>query len=310
MKAKSALGGCLLLTFLIGCSEDNTSLNVQRDFEGITQRDEWGDTLAVDADDWVIVGPPSQYSNTPPTSIPYYRNFTPVGSYAGEANSLSIGAFPNPFMAGAGRLLIELILPAQTSINLHVEDESGNFNRILFDLDLSPGYYTIPWDGKDANGLLLAEGIYRIFLQATPYSSYGDVQIIVSTIPDPPGYAEYVQYAQEHYSQTEYLTYEYQVATNFGWDGQLGGGDVYSLPFSFWETLTYTEKFLYFPVYMNYDLDAASFYQYHYLLAYKHFQFGAGWPDDGDVGIVDTTKAQWQKSNAYHNTFVDLFEEP
>ncbi len=59
---------------------------------------------------------------------------------------------------------------------------------------------------------------------------------------------------------------------------------------------------------MNYDLQSATAYQYHYLLAYKHFQFGAGWPDEGDSGIPDTTRAEWQKANTYHNDYVEFFE--
>jgi hypothetical protein len=298
---------CSIL-FLAGCSEDDDSpTGPGRQFEGITERNEFGDTLSVDSDDWVIQGlVPPQSSGS--VRMPWFRDgkVVPGRDVALASDDYSIGAFPNPFIPGTGRLLIELVIPEETLVEIHIEDESGNVNITLWNSNLM-GAGILSWNGTDGDGNVLPDGNYRVYFEAGLVHSYGDVMIENALQPPPPSNEEYVIYAQQHFDYNEYVEYEYEVATTFGWDGVLGG-DVYDLPISTWQGLNYTERFSELPVFMNYDLTAADPFQYHYLLAYKHFQFGAGWPDDGDIGIVDTTRAYWQKTNSYHNTYVILYE--
>lgn len=303
----------LALIFIWGCGEEESPTSAVPGFTGITERDEWGDTLSVDTTDWVIVGGFPSYQSSGPIALPIYRDGKRlqggVNLELAEQPEYSIGAFPNPFIPGAGRLLISLVLPVDANVELHAEDASGEHNITIMDAPLPLGIHLISWDGKGVGGATLPEGIYRIFYQAGFVSGFGDVQIIISGVPDPPTNAAYVLYAQDYLDFTEYSAYEYSVATQFGWDGQPGGNDTYPSNQTAWSVLNYENKFSYLPVFMNYDLLSADSYQYHYLLAYKQFQFGAGWPDDGDVGIVDPNLPEWQKSNSYHNTYVDLFEQ-
>jgi hypothetical protein len=308
MKKLSLLLVFCSLLFIAGCSEDDDSpTGSGRQFEGITERNEFGDTLSVDSDDWVIQG------ITPPQSsgsilVPYFRDgkILPGRELNLASDDYSIGSFPNPFIPGAGRLLIDLVIPEESFVEIHVEDESGDVNVTLWSSNLV-GAGILSWNGADGNGDVLPNGIYRVFFQAGLVDSYGDVIVENALQPSPPANKEYVIYATQNFVYSDYVQYEYEVATTFGWDGVLGGS-VYDLPISTWQSLDYTQRFADLPVFMNYDLTAADPFQYHYLLAYKHFQFGAGWPDDGDIGVVDTTRADWQKTNTYHNSYVDLYE--
>jgi hypothetical protein len=302
-----------LALLLTSCSEEETPASPRRAFLGITERDEFGDTLSVDTTDWVITGLTG--SGSPATRLsmplPRFRDGVRLTGGAAEDSSAnqtySIGAFPNPFIPSAGRLIIELILPQNLDVQLHLEDEENQINLTLVDQTLPAGIHQIVWNGEDAGGSPLPSKIYRIFFDSPLVTSFGDVEIIVSGISDPPGNAQYVLYAQQHFDPLEYLQWEFETAVDFGPDGQSGGNDGYPLPFSTWQLLDYGEKFIYLPIFMNYDLNSAGSYQYYYLLAYKHFQFGAGWPDDGDIGVPDPSLPQWQKENVYHNNFVDLF---
>jgi len=302
--------GCVAL--LWGCEKDESpNLPAGRTFSGITERDEWGDTLSVDTTDWVIVGPVGS-AGIAPATLPCYRD----GKYLGERRvesgggqlDYSIGAYPNPFIAGAGRLLIDLVIPAEAPVEIHAEDESGQISAPVFALPTALGYYIITWSAQDSTGQRLPDGIYRIFFESGLVSSFGDVVVTLAQHPDPPTNQDYVVFAQEHYDESEYTAYEYWIATSYGPTGEWGGSNRYPLPISLWQLLTYPQKFQYLPAHMNYDLSAASLYQYHYLLAYKNYQFGAGWPDSLDIGITDSTKAWWQKENSDHNEFVEMFE--
>lgn len=308
MKNLSLLLVFCAFLFVIGCSEEDDSPAAPgRQFEGITERNEFGDTLSIDDDDWVIQGiaPPASSGTV---QLPYFRDgkVMPGREVAVASDDYSIGAFPNPFIPGAGRLLIELVIPEETFVEIHVEDESGDVNVTLWNSNLV-GTGILSWSGTDGNGDVLPNGIYRVFFEAGLVESYGDVMIEQALQTDPAANESYVLHAQQYFDYNDYVQYEYEVATTFGWDGELGG-DVYDLPISTWQSLDYTTRFADLPVFMNYDLTAADPFQYHYLLAYKHFQFGAGWPDDGDIGVIDTTQAHWQKTNSYHNDYVDLYE--
>ncbi len=304
---------CSVAFLLTDCSNEKNPVSSQRAFLGITERNEFGDTLSVDSTDWVIIGLTGTGPQTAafPALLPRFRNGVRLTGGTAEDSSAdldySIGAFPNPFIPSAGRLIIELSLPQNLDVFLHLGDEENLIHLTLVDQTLPAGVHQIVWNGEDAGGLPLQNGIYRIFFDSPLVTSFGDVEVVVSGNPDPPGNAQYVLYAQQYFDPLEYLEWEFETAVNFGWDGQIGGDDGYPLPFSAWQLLDYNEKFAYLPIFINYDLNSAGLYQRHFLLAYKHFQFGAGWPDDGDIGVPNPSLPQWQKENVYHNNFVDLF---
>lgn len=231
-----------------GCSENEAPTAPGRTFSGITQRNEWGDTLSVDSTDWVIVGGPLGASGNGPAVLPCYRNGKLIGQrIAGGGADLpgySIGAFPNPFIPQAGHLLIDLVLLAEVNVNLHLEDEPGQLSITLMDTTMPAGLHTISWNGEDASGQRLPDGIYRFFFNAIVVSSFGDVEVIESDHPDPAASEPYVLFAQEHYDSSQYAAWEYQTAVDFGADGELGGNDGYTFPQSAWSQLSYELRFL------------------------------------------------------------------
>jgi hypothetical protein len=276
------VGVSFFAVLICGCSAfDNSSEpSESRHFVGITERNEFGDTLSIDQEDWVVVG----------------------------FSGLSIGAFPNPFIPGAGRLLINLTLPVELNSSLYAVNESGSDSIILSDQVLSAGTHTLLWNGIDSSGNRLADGNYRIFFDAGMIHSFGDVTITLANFPDPPLNSNYVGYAQDFYDSTQYFNWEWQVARDFGPSGLLGGPNRYDGSFDSWQALSFLERFLFLPTFFNYDLRSSSPYQYHYLLAYKHFQFGAGWPSGGHYGVADTTNPEWQLGNYYHDIYVQAFQ--
>ena len=291
------------LIFLISSCDNNqsTGSNDSGDFSGITERNEWGDTLSVDPEDWVIVGNlvGDTVSSVLSDSIgpPY-----PLAT--------SIGAYPNPMIPGAGHVKIEFSIPMACSVEVRITDKDEQYAYLLFDGILLPaGIHRITFDAG-YNNSNLPNGIYRVFFTAKTsedtVTSFGDVQVELSNQPDPSADADFVLYAQNHFEMSQVDEYDYSVATTIGREG---GNSIFTGTFSEWSALVFWEKMDYLPQYYTYNLDNADPYQYHYLLAYKHRGFGAGWPDDGDLGIPDTTISYWQLENSYHDTYIVLYEQ-
>jgi len=69
---------------------------------------------------------------------------------------------PNPFGEGT---CIGYGLPIATRVSLNVYDVTGRVVRSLMDRELPAGSYTTVWDGKDARGRQLSNGIYFIRMQ-------------------------------------------------------------------------------------------------------------------------------------------------
>jgi hypothetical protein len=311
------LSAIALISVLVwGCSKDNpvTPPSPVRTFSGLTQRDEFGDTikvgdsLLIDPEDWVILTMPvgAVISETSgPTVIPkgmrvVQRETTSFG--------ITFGAFPNPFIPGTGRLLINLFLPDTMHLEMYIVNESGT-DSIVKAYGTYPGIadYIFPWDGTDGQGNTLPDGAYRVFLKAGTAHSYGDVEIMLSNPPDPPENVSYISAAQ-FYNFGDYLDWEWRIAGIYGQDGQMGGSDRYEGLFPQWSALPFEQRFAYLPVHFNYDLYAAKAYQYYYLLAYKNYQLGAGWPESGIYGQSDTTLAAFQYENVWHDNYVTAFE--
>ncbi|RJP77798.1 MAG: hypothetical protein C4524_07515 [Candidatus Zixiibacteriota bacterium] len=302
--------------FVMGCSEDETPTNggePPRQFTGITERDEFGDTLSVDSTDWALSGPLVQTASGGGSVLPRYRldldsrKVTPAG-IASTDDEVLLGAFPNPFIPRSGRLLIELVLPEPTPLKIWLENESGTLNLTLLDSTML-GAWLIGWNGYIGNGQYLSDGMYRFFFIVGPFTAHGDVEVIHSQDPDPADSVNYVEYAESYYTLDAYHDYEYLVASQYGPTGNYAGPDRFEGTQGLWVSLNFGQKFAYLPVFFNYDMEMAGGYQYHYLLAYKHFQLGAGWPMAGNTGVADTIKAQWQYNNTFHEAYVNLFEE-
>ena len=118
----------IFMLLLLGCSGDDSPTEPSRQFTGITERDEWGDTLAVDPEDWVILGdfnpPPASHSIT----LPRFRDGKPTGEevpFTTDDIEYSIGAFTNPFIPGTRRLIIDLVIPDLVDFFIHIEEEAS-----------------------------------------------------------------------------------------------------------------------------------------------------------------------------------------
>lgn len=104
-------------------------------------------------------------------------------------SSLSrVGAVPNPFTPnGDGvndKVMISLVVVKITepiSVKVFINRDPQTIVRTMNFVVIS-GVYQIQWDGKDENGLLVAPGIYRIFLQIGEEKTYGDVWVITEAL--------------------------------------------------------------------------------------------------------------------------------
>ena len=75
--------------------------------------------------------------------------------------------YPNPFNA---MTLIPFDLAFSGRVRLSVYDVLGRKVRTLVEGPMSPGHYTIPWDGRDDAGQPVASGWYVVRLQADTFS--------------------------------------------------------------------------------------------------------------------------------------------
>jgi hypothetical protein len=309
MKFTRILGlvSVFLLFLLLGCSKnDSPTSSAGRVFSGITQRDEFGDTLLIDPNDWVMVGMANSVPGGNLVTLPVYRNLSQVTGETGRSN-LSLGAFPNPFIPGAGHLLIQLVLPDPIQVNLYLVNGSGADSIVLANQFLPSGDYTFVWDGTNGSGVRVSDDIFRVYFTGGMAHCFGDVMTTLSNPADPPPNSWYVNYANSFYDSSAYYNWEWGVATNFGPSGVLGGVNRYSGSLQSWRAMNYLNRFLYLPVFINYDPRTASLFQYFHLLALKHFQFGAGWPVAGNYGSADSTRPEWQYSNYYHDDYLNAF---
>ena len=73
---------------------------------------------------------------------------------------------PNPFRS---RTLIRYSLAQETKVLLQVYDPAGRQVKTLVSSAQQPGRYTLPWNGTDDHGRLLANGIYFCRFKAGDY---------------------------------------------------------------------------------------------------------------------------------------------
>ncbi len=81
---------------------------------------------------------------------------------SGIPRALRLSVFPNPFRA-ASHLRWQLPVPGK--VRLSVFDVTGRSVRTLVDAELVAGDYSTAWDGRDANGRLVANGTYLYKLE-------------------------------------------------------------------------------------------------------------------------------------------------
>lgn len=74
MKAHNIILIGFVLALLAGCSKEDSPTTPGRVFSGITERNEWGDTLSVDPDDWVILGGFAPSAGGKTALLPQFRN--------------------------------------------------------------------------------------------------------------------------------------------------------------------------------------------------------------------------------------------
>ena len=71
--------------------------------------------------------------------------------------------WPNPFSTGTS---VRLDLPKDVQVKLGVYDVGGRLVKNLVDGTLPAGRYHLGWDGRDANGHVVASGVYFYSVQA------------------------------------------------------------------------------------------------------------------------------------------------
>lgn len=83
----------------------------------------------------------------------------------GAPSTYALGNFPNPFNP---ETRITFQLAADARVSLAIFNLRGQHLRELDKRHLLSGYYSITWDGTNANGVRLASGIYLARLQIEP----------------------------------------------------------------------------------------------------------------------------------------------
>ncbi|MBI4552269.1 MAG: T9SS type A sorting domain-containing protein [Candidatus Latescibacteria bacterium] len=66
-------------------------------------------------------------------------------------------SYPNPFNA---QVTIKYELPKTASVKFMIYNMLGQQVRMLVDQVQPAGYYTVQWDGRNANGHEVASGVY------------------------------------------------------------------------------------------------------------------------------------------------------
>lgn len=87
--------------------------------------------------------------------------------------------YPNPFNP-ATTISFEIGGGAgtKTHVSLAIYDLRGRFVRTLIDRELEPGGHRVAWDGRDANGLEVASGVYLYSIRAPEFQSARKMALI------------------------------------------------------------------------------------------------------------------------------------
>ncbi len=93
------------------------------------------------------------------------HNFN-VRTSAEELRVQDLFAFPNPFDNDGTRFSFGLLGSADADVKIDIFTLSGRKLNSLVERGLAPGYHQLPWDGRDAEGTPLANGVYLFRLDA------------------------------------------------------------------------------------------------------------------------------------------------
>jgi len=74
--------------------------------------------------------------------------------------------YPNPFNPST---TLDYQLPVDTYVTIAVYDLLGRQIRVLVDSRVDAGYHKVSWDGTDASGRMVANGIYLIQMQTEDF---------------------------------------------------------------------------------------------------------------------------------------------
>ncbi|MBL7127486.1 MAG: T9SS type A sorting domain-containing protein [Ignavibacteria bacterium] len=89
-------------------------------------------------------------------SVPNAIGVTPNGTEIPERFEMSQN-YPNPFNPSTK---IDFSVPRNSIVTMKIYDITGREVRSLVNQKLSPGKYTVDWNGTDNNGLQIATGVY------------------------------------------------------------------------------------------------------------------------------------------------------
>jgi hypothetical protein len=77
--------------------------------------------------------------------------------------------YPNPF--GKSAIINYQVAPPGGPVRILIFDAAGRLVRILVDKETPPGYYSLPWDGKNEDGRQLPSGVYFYQMRAPGFES-------------------------------------------------------------------------------------------------------------------------------------------
>jgi len=128
-------------------------------FTGICQTDSSGNIISDDPSDWQ---PRLSFPDSTSNDIPSCYGMAPV--------------YPNPT---SDSIKILYALPRMTSVVITINSLPNNeiVKELLNIKTISPGYHSITWDGKDAEGNDLESGVYGCYFYAGFLRSYGDIEL-------------------------------------------------------------------------------------------------------------------------------------
>jgi len=94
------------------------------------------------------------------------QNSTPTGNIESPSTYCISQNYPNPFNP---ETKIHFQLPEDVHVTLSIYNMLGQKVRMLVDKQMSTGFHTIKWDGRNNFGTAVASGVYLYAIQAGKY---------------------------------------------------------------------------------------------------------------------------------------------
>ncbi len=90
--------------------------------------------------------------------VNYFLDYNPVTSLKENiAELISYGNYPNPF---SSETKIEYSINEPGLVRIDIYNSSGQIVKRLVEKELTPGYYSVVWDGTDTKGNNAKSGVY------------------------------------------------------------------------------------------------------------------------------------------------------